>query len=948
VLQSGSLAQNDAFRKPVKTSASAVVLQTPAASQTVTGTIQLTLSGNLSSVYHVDYKIGNYRFASSATSPFSVSWNSALASDGNVQIETIAYDPFGNILSDTFTPVVLLNYGDKASVTGGLPAQASGSLTYALQGYDSVHYPAYWTTFIDGEAQTPLYTDQAAKNQNTVTQTIDTTMYPNGTHEFYFTFHSNDYNNPKPPGGPEDFRGMVAQQINFQNGQTFMDVIANYLHVYTTVGARLALGCTRTYTNGATSACTGPQWVPNDATVVSIDSSGNLTGLAIGYTDVTLTEGGKSTVIHVWVTNNAGLPHFTTNGGLSTTYESGQSTFFVAPFLLDPSHLQADSNLVTEVNRAGINALTTGIYLNPTDLTTTYTAWQSSFTQQILPGLQWAAANGFHVVGTGDNVARNIGQEAYRSINWPPAKQAITYAFQQFAQSGTAISCEMIDEAGLLWGYSPTPPGLLGAANSMQSIACTGSTCTVTWPNLSVANYHDTISNGLTFSISGNTALNSPAGTTYTVQNATASTFTFTPSAKFATATTFTPQSNPTTEFEWFARATTCSGAPCVPMMLDNSLSTLTSWAKGATPTVPISYPPGGIVLPESQRNWLGTGSLSDYASHYWDTGQLRPTYVFGKGVRESNYWMLNAYYIRQPYMQLNRPQIMEIGTSGPSYVKESPAGTGIYNPPLDQLQTTGDIAKSVGSTMFSAVAAGAAGLRPYNFETSDAYTGELNAGPGSGVSLGANPFYGMVNLWQSMAYASALLTKVLQPYVLGVPMNSPALGRNIITGVRKGSTGTMLIVVNGWDGARTLNINFTPYKSGFGAVRYVVSDTGIVVTAEVDAAGESVTLNGGDSLIYIFPNSNASNGLDNVTFLPISPVSGNRLAVTVGYLYSQNLIPFGSAVDCTSGCTIPVDRRIGDVFFQYTFLSTAASSIRRSTVQPLGAENSVKLPLLK
>ncbi len=271
---------------------------------------------------------------------------------------------------------------------------------------------------------------------------------------------------------------MIMQCIDTENGRTFMEVIASYLHVYTPVGGSVALGCSRAYTNGDRDACLAPAWAPADTSVASVDATGKLHGLKEGFTDVTLTEGGKTSLIHVWVKNDPGLPHFTTNGGMSTSYVPGQSTFMVAPYDLGPNYVANDPALLAAVRRAGINTLTTGIYLNPSDLTTTFSNWLSGFNSIILPNLQFAAANGFRVLGTGDNIARNIGTEAFRTLNWPQGKQAVQYAIQAFSQSGTAISLEMIDEAGFLWGPSPAPPGLLGTANSMQSIDCQGATCT--------------------------------------------------------------------------------------------------------------------------------------------------------------------------------------------------------------------------------------------------------------------------------------------------------------------------------------------------------------------------------------------------------------------------------------------------------------------------------------
>ncbi len=174
--------------------------------------------------------------------------------------------------------------------------------------------------------------------------------------------------------------------------------------------------------------------------------------------------------------------------------------------------------------------------------------------------------------------------------------------------------------------------------------------------------------------------------------------------------------------------------------------------------------------------------------------------------------------------------------------------------------------------------------------------------------------------------------------------MSSPAYGRNITTGVRKAATGNMLMVVNAWDSNRTINIDFTPYRFGFGATRYLVNDTWLKTALLPDEAGETITLAAGETAVYIFPNTNAPTGLDNVTFQPVPPIGNSRLSVTYGYLYQENVAPFGNSVDCTNGCTVPVDRRLGDVFFQYTFLDPAISAKRTGAVLPLGQSNSISI----
>ncbi len=921
----------------------ALRFRSPAAGQTITGSLHLALAGDLSKVATVEYRIGDYRIALRTSPPFSLDWNSALAGDGNHQIEAIARDAFGAIVSDGVIPLVFQNYGCKGEVVNGLPATLSGSVPLTLHAFDPQHFPAYWEVAIDGELVPPRYTDQTAKNDVSITESLDTTIYPNGVHEFSLAVHSNDYGVANPVQGNENYRGTVMQNVDIENGRTFMEPIANYLHVYTQVGGGVAVGCVRAYTNGDRDACLNPQFSAADPTVISLDAAGNLKALREGYTDVTVSEGGKSTVAHVWVRNSGGIPHFTQNGGFSSTYTEGQSQFIVAPYGLAAQAFGADSRLLAEVRRAGVNTLTRGVYINPTDLTTTYPDWKQGVDALILPDYRFAAANGFRTMGSGDDMARNIGAEAWRSLNWPPAKQAIQYAVQQFAIGGSAVSLEMIDEASFLWGPNPQPAGLLGAANSMQSIACAGAVCTVTWPGLSENSWHDSISAGLTFTLTGNAQLNTPAGRFYTVTNVTGSTFDFVPATPVTG--TFTPQNSGSTEFQWFARATTCSGSPCAPPVLNSAIATVTSWVKSAPATVAVSYPAGGVAQTPVQRNWMGVGSPSDYASHYWDTNQQRPTYVFGKGIREAGYFMLSSFYNRQPYMRLDRPQIMLIGLSANSFIKGTPAGSADYNPPGDQLQYVGTVPKTVASSMLAVAAAGASGLRLYQFEDMPTYQSQKAAGPGSGIQTAAAPAYGAVDLWRSMGYAANLLTKVLQPYLLGMPLNSPALGRNIVTGARQAAAGRMLIIVNGSDGARQVSVDFRPYQLGNGAVRYRVNDTYIKTATVAAGDGETVQMESGETVVYLFSASSAAAALETVAFQPPSLAAGTRVALRYGYVFQQDTAGSGDTVECTAGCAIAIDRRIGDVFVQYTLVDPQLGIVQESEPALLRGAGTITIP---
>ena len=912
-------------------SPAALTFDSPAPNQTVNGTLHLALAGDFSSVTSVEYRLGTYRLSKQTRAPFAFDWNSALAADGSSQITAIARDLLDNVIYQSSQPVRIQNFGNTAElVNNPFTRPVSGGVSLTLHANDTKHFPAYWQVFIDGDLAALRFTDQNAKNDATLSQILDTTKYTNGTHELHFAFHSNDYGVANPPGGNLDFRGGVTQMAQLDNGRAYMEPVANFLHVYAAPGQTVALGCKRLYTNLESDGCRSPQYSSADPLIAAVDSTGNLNARTEGFTTVTLTEEDRSTKVRVWVKSDPGVPHFTGNGQMSTKYVEGQSLFVIGPFLLEPELLRKDATLLAEVKRAGVNTLSRGFYQNVQDIKTSFADWKQGYDANVVPDWEFAKANGFHVLPAGDDVARNIGTEGWRTLNWPFGKQAVQYAIQKLAESGVAISVDMLDESSGFWGANPLPPGKIGAPHALQSIACETGKCKVSWPEIGSNQFHDSVNNGLTFILTGDPQLATPLGQAYTATNVSEIGFDFT------NATPVTGNFTSNVEFQWFARQNTCSGVPCKPPVLNDALATIANWVRFGNFTLPMSWPPAGVALPSAQANWMGRGSVSDYASHYWDSNQQRNTYIFGKGIRETSNSMLTAFYDRQSGMQLNRPQLILQSISGTNYTKNSPAGTEGYNPPLDELQHTGILPKAVVSGMMSAAAAGNSGVRLYQFETAYDHAANTKQGPGGGgIQTGAAPFVGEVKNWQAMAYGANLLTKVLQPYLLGTALNSPAYGRNLITAARENTQGRMLMIVNSWDGSRQVSIDFTPYKYGFGAVRYRVGDTGIQTKLEADADGETVTLEAGETVGYVFPNSVAP--LAETVSFSFPDAVGLKTALRYGYVFPGNVEAFGESLDCTNGCTLAVDHRLGALFYQWSVADGCGTPAPASPIALLG-----------
>jgi hypothetical protein len=326
-------------------------------------------------------------------------------------------------------------------------------------------------------------------------------------------------------------------------------------------------------------------------------------------------------------------------------------------------------------------------------------------------------------------------------------------------------------------------------------------------------------------------------------------------SAPGAADGTFTRANDPKLEFLWWAGNVGCSREPCNPPIPNDALVRITKWLRSTQPKVPISWPALGLAPTSVQANWMGRNSISDYASHYWISLKTRTTYTWSDGIQEWGEGMRSAFYQRQPFMMLDRPQLILAGISGPAYVKKA-AGASYYMPPGDTLEEPGVSGPLVTATMMTAAALGAAGVRLYHFENSSDAGKRATAAPGTHFQTGVSPTAKdpiLQEIWQGMSSAANALTKTLAPYLLGTALSSPAYGPNIVTAARQGQNGRMLMIVNDNDWQRTIAIDFTPYKYQRKVARYCISADGISGPFPAPYLGETITLTAGQTAVYLF-----------------------------------------------------------------------------------------------
>lgn len=875
----------------------------------------MAIEGDSTRVASVDYTVGFYRIARVTRPPFAFEWNSALAPDGNTSVRMVARDAFGKTVASQESAVWLQNYGNHATEsTGTLDRMLAGAAPLRLEAFDAGAFPAYWQVFIDGEQAALRFTDQAGRNDNAIEQSLDTTRYPNGRSEFHLMVHSNNFGRRVEGDGNKNFRAMMTRTVEIGNGRIYMEPVANYLHVYLTPGGdEIELGCSRLLTDGSREPCRAPQYLSANPRVARVSFDGWVAPVSNGFTTVTLTEQNRRTTVFVWVRDRHEIPHFQGDGRMGHDYDPDASRFLIAPFGLEPAMLRANRTLAEEVRKAGVNTLFRGIYQNVNSLNETLDQWRNSHDRAVQADYDFARDNGYGILAAGDDICRRIGVEAYRTLNWRFGREAVQHATRKFLENKVAVGVDVIDEASALWGTHPSPAGRIGERDSFVSIDCRESVCRVDWPTILLRDFHDVPSEGSPFALVGDSRLETPAGTVYRIQRLTAAGFEFTP-ARPITAR-FTVQTSPNLEYLWFARPDTCEGSPCRPPVPNQALARIREWIKEAVP-LPLSWPALGISLPHVQNNWMGAGSISDYASHFWDTNQQRVTYSWGKGVRETVNSMLTAYFDRQPFMQLERPQLMLVSGAGPAYLKRSAAGSAAFDPPTDELLFAGNRPDAVAAGMMAAAAVGSAGVRIYQFETPEAFRARRDAGPGSAYQTGIHPEVSEVANWRAMAYTASVLRGPAAPFLLGRAISSPAYGRNIVTAARETSRGRMLLIVNGWDAPRRLRVDFRGFHLGYGYARYRVSHTGVATSAGKPSDGETIDLEGGETVMYLFPAADDIGFLEQAE-VAAEPEEGVRTLVRYGYLYEDAVEAFGEAVECGERCRIDVDRTVGEVFVQ-------------------------------
>jgi hypothetical protein len=236
------------------------------------------------------------------------------------------------------------------------------------------------------------------------------------------------------------------------------EVTPRWRAVFLPEGGAVALAPRRLRADGGATPWRGAvTYAVADPAVARVGRDGRVTAVAPGRTLVSLRAQGRLASMHVIVGGDR-LAHFSREGAIRTGYEPGASVFVRTLFGLDPAQVRGRAALLEQVRGAGVNALTTGFYLNPVDHPTPESQgeWRARWLAFWEGIARTAEAGGLGLVLTGDDLARTR-RELWHSVSGPWAAESIELAFTRARDSRRAICVEMVDEVTYGWGDTPRP-----------------------------------------------------------------------------------------------------------------------------------------------------------------------------------------------------------------------------------------------------------------------------------------------------------------------------------------------------------------------------------------------------------------------------------------------------------------------------------------------------------
>lgn len=358
--------------------------------------LQVDITDPTNSIHSVQYLVNDEAIETTAVAPYNVDWHSINVFDGIVSLKVIALDIQGEDVTSSDTVMLHVSNHDGYSFSNTSPefeATVSGDMVMSTLISNTMNdYPDYWPDdqnlvmpddwytflfaymYIDGELyDTFAYTDDTWQYvcdtsgcHTTAAFTVDTTKLSNGWHgimiraEYDFDAERHE-------------KGAMYLRVNVQNDSvTLIDVQPKFATVYLSVGESQAITMKSVFNDLSEQEYTGQTAYslsdfPPAQSIVTLDSSGLVTALALGRASITCTsQEGYSHAVRI-IINEEGFPHYSKSGVLLTEYTPGESVFMRGLFQLRDEYLVSTYGLPEQVEAASINTIESGLHKDVRD-----------------------------------------------------------------------------------------------------------------------------------------------------------------------------------------------------------------------------------------------------------------------------------------------------------------------------------------------------------------------------------------------------------------------------------------------------------------------------------------------------------------------------------------------------------------------------------------------------
>lgn len=648
--------------------AQSVAVTAPAANQTISGiSFMLTVAiSNLESVHSVEYDINGEVACIATTPPYSCNWNTYyIFNNAANSIVAVARDTLNNVVatSPAVSPFTVDNplpehisqfnftISPSIPVTSTWHGTVSTAPTFTGTNAPSGNYFVFW---VDGK-DVPAY------------NSIDTTQYDNGVHTIVWTLRDTVHPTTiMPSGGSWDEVGEQEYQINFQNGAAAMELrCQGCAEVFLCPSP--APNCLTTYTmvpivyntDGSTTAVSAAAFSSGNTAVVTVGAStGVLTPVATGSTQITITANGLTTKPWVFVNSQNVVPHFGADGSILTAYNPAKSMFVNSMFqscsvaiasngavtsgvggVLDTNY-PPQVSFLSDYTQSGWNVCEAPLYNAPV-AGVSQSLWQSGQTAYVANMTSLLASSpGIYFGLIGDGMTRQTTDlyASTRGLGSTFSPTSIQYTFNSWL-GNRAILAVMQDEVNSTWGYNPLQGNaVIGSASGPTSIDCTVGPCNVSWTGYSIQ------SGTNKFLITGsgdpnldyNPTTNLPA--LYPATNTGNNSFTFPRPA--GVSSLYTASSNPGltiqplvaqtfqgtgVNYPGAAGCTSAGGGnaqPCIDWVHWDAFQFVRAQANNVAGRVAMTWAPRADVGTQTIAKWMGS-SMSDFSNVYTTSGTI-------------------------------------------------------------------------------------------------------------------------------------------------------------------------------------------------------------------------------------------------------------------------------------------------------------------------------------